>query len=115
MSSSNGQKRTRVAVQANTPSADSLGQLQPSWATVATLWGYDRPATGREMTIASQQNATVSRIVETRWPGSLVTVTPLHRLLVNGAVYNVTWVNNVAGRNKYLYIGCIERAEPTGD
>ena len=115
MASTTGQRRTLIAVQANTPAADGHGQMQPGWSTVATLWGYVRPATGREVAVAGQQQGTVSRVVETRWPGALVTVTPLHRLVVNGSVYSITWVDNPGQRNKDLYIGCTERAEPSGD
>lgn len=111
-----GRRRTPVRLQLNTPTRDRLGQTQPHWATVATLWGYLRPATGRELAVAGQQNATLSHVVETRWPGDLVTVTPLLRLQVGASRYlNITWVDNVEQRNRTLMIGCVERALPAGD
>jgi head-tail adaptor len=109
-----GRRRTPVRVQLDTPTRDRLGQEQPHWATVATLWGYVRPATGRELAVAGQQNALLSHIVECRWPGSLVTVAPLHRLAVGSRYFNITWADNVEQRNRTLMLGCVERVEPEG-
>lgn len=116
MSSRTGQRRTRVEVQANTPSADEVGQLRESWATVATLSGFVRPATGKEIPLGGGQlTSLLWHVVETRWPGALVTVTPQHRLLINGRHFDVTWASNVSERNKDLFIGCTERLAPQGD
>jgi SPP1 family predicted phage head-tail adaptor len=107
-----GMMRSRVVVEAQTETADPLGALTTSWSPVATLWALIRSPNGKEMFTAQQQKAVMTHVVECWWPGSLVTVTPQHRLRFNGAQYGIAAVINENMQNVKMIIHCTEAVTP---
>lgn len=106
-----GARRHLVEVQENTPTVNAVGEETPAWSTVCALRAYLRPAVGWERGTGGQTEAVSSHVVETRWPGSAVAVTPLHRLKIGPGIFNVTWTDDIEGRQRILLIGCLERTE----
>lgn len=111
VSTSLGERRTLVQIQALSEAADGLGQMQPAWSTVATAWCLRRALRGAESTNALQVKSVVTFVLETWWiPG--LSVTGLNRVLIGGTPYNVEWADDADGRHETLLIYCSNQAAP---
>jgi SPP1 family predicted phage head-tail adaptor len=106
-----GPRRTKVQIQAETLTPDALNQLIPSWTTIATVRGLKRDLSGDEVTNASQTKAIADSVIET-WYLPSITVTPAHRLLINGAQLGIRRVVNVEDKNETLLIYCTGQIVP---
>lgn len=107
-----GLLKSRVQVQQLVETADRLGQLVPSWQTVATIWALVRSPTGRELFHAEQTKAVLSHVIECRWLGSLVTITPAHRLLYGTRRFQISNVRDIDERHRHLILDAIELVLP---
>lgn len=61
-----GRLSHRLVYEEATESADALGQLVKTWATVGNLWGDVRTPNGRESLVAQTLRSAVSHVVEIR-------------------------------------------------
>ena len=106
------ERRSSVQIQALTETRDSYGQPLQSWTTVATLRALIRSPNGREMLNAQQRKAVLWHVIECRWPGSLVAITPNMRVKFGGIQYGISDVINVNQKNRHLIIHCTEQVAP---
>ena len=106
--SSIGARRTPVQIQAQIETPDALGQLQPAWTTIATVWCLKRQLSGREVLNAQQLKAVPEFLLETWYLPSLV-ITELHQVVISGAIYGIARVDNLDDRNETLHLYCTKR------
>jgi SPP1 family predicted phage head-tail adaptor len=99
-----GDRRTKVAIQAETRVNDAFGQPIPTWATVATVRARKRQLTGREVFHANSIDALADFVLETHWPQTLVTVTETMRCLIDGVYFSISRVDNLEDANRTLLI-----------
>jgi SPP1 family predicted phage head-tail adaptor len=98
-----GRMRQRVTLQSLVETTDSYGQRIESWVTQGTYWAFLSSLSGRELVNAQQAKADVTHFLQMRYVGSLLATPgalPSMRILFNGRVFNLSWVNNVDERNK---------------
>jgi SPP1 family predicted phage head-tail adaptor len=95
--------RQRVTVQTLTETRDQYGQMQPSWNPAGIYWAEVHNLAGREAVNAKQISAAVTHSVRMRYLGTLFPtpgLLPSMRLIFNGSIYNILWVNDVDNRHK---------------
>lgn len=112
MSAGIGRRNKRVTVERSTSTLNGMRQPEKTWSALTTVWGFVRSPNGREVEVASQQRATVSRVVECQWSRCLANLSPLDRLKVDGNVFNIGSVVDPDGRRMVLLITCTEVVAP---
>lgn len=81
-----GPKRHRVIVQQDQGTArNGLGEVVPSWVTLATVWAEGGPLTGRELWNARQVQGEITHRFKCRWGSVISDLTGNVRLLFNGS------------------------------
>lgn len=87
-----GQMRDRVQLQQPTrPAADSFGQRQPTFSTVATVWACVQEMGGQEMTQTQQQREVTRYTITIRYyPG----LSSSWQLIFNGTTINLQSATN---------------------
>jgi SPP1 family predicted phage head-tail adaptor len=98
-----GRMRQRVTLQTLVETTDSYGQRIESWVTQGSYWAFLKSLSGREAVNAQQVKADVTHFLQMRYLGSLLATPgalPSMRILFNGRVFNLSWINNVDERNK---------------
>lgn len=90
-----GQLRQAVSLQAPTrPAADSFGQRQPAFSTVATVPALVEQKSGQELTQAQRQREVLSYTITIRyWPN----LNSAWQVLFNGILINLQTVSNPDG------------------
>jgi SPP1 family predicted phage head-tail adaptor len=107
MSLSAGLLDRRVTLERRVEVVDPSGQPVISWVPLATVWARLEPLGGRE-NFGAQQFVAVGDIrVTVRWRAD---VTPLHRVVIDGAPYDVVSVAE-QGRREALLIVARGRTE----
>lgn len=97
-----GNLRERLTIQALTETDDDMGGFAQAWADVVTVWGRTWGATGQERTIAAMTQAVVGRHFAIRYYADLTTK---HRVVYEGASYNITFVNHMQSRGMTFFDG----------
>ncbi|HGO5393639.1 TPA: phage head closure protein [Klebsiella michiganensis] len=102
-----GKLRYRITLQARMQVQDPVsGAVETTWADISTLWAEVAPLSAREF-IAAQatQNEITTRITIRFRTG----VTPKHRILYRGKIYNIEGVLPDANSGReYLTLPCSE-------
>ncbi len=100
--------RHRVEIQKLTSVYDEWGDPTEEWATIATAWAAVEPVSGREYWAAATVRAEATVKVTLRYiPG----ITPQHRLLFRGEIYDIKSVINTETRNRELVLMCTVKVE----
>lgn len=103
-----GKYRDQITIQKNTPTKGSSGGVQPGWAAIADgtdVWAGRLELSGNDAQASNRGGGNVSPAF-VQWELRYVAgVTAADCRIVHGGLYyNVTHVNNVAGRNKTLIV-----------
>jgi SPP1 family predicted phage head-tail adaptor len=104
-----GELRQLVRVQSPDYAADASGAktlVPATWADVATASARIYTAGGRETSMASQIVSNVSHVVKMRWQG--VVVKANYRVIYEGRIFTVQYVEDVEERNRVLLLYCLE-------
>jgi SPP1 family predicted phage head-tail adaptor len=105
-----GRLRHVLTLQRENASQDANGESVPSWTNVSTgVWGEILFVNGSEQTQAGQTVATNSVTITVR-KRSDVTITPQHRWLWNGKVFNIISAVDPTGIGEELICQCIQDA-----
>lgn len=96
-----GMLRTTVEFQRITRTADGAGGWAETWAAIpdAPSRAWVRGASGFERLQAGRLDAQTTDRLTCRYFAGL---TAADRVLVDGAAYNIQWVDNVERRNRWL-------------
>jgi SPP1 family predicted phage head-tail adaptor len=95
--------RHRVEIQTLTVVYDEMGAPSKEWVTVGAAWAAVEPVSGREYWAAAAVQAETTVKVTMRYlPG----ITPYHRLLFKGKLYDIQSVINTEERNRELVLMC---------
>ena len=91
-----GRLRHRVDIEVGVPVQDGSGDPVLTWEPVATVWASVSPIRGREATFAGEQvlGETDTRII-VRYGPATEQITPNHRIVHQGAIFNVVQVAHV--------------------
>lgn len=87
-----GRMDARIEIQVNTPVKSAAGDMIPSWAELVTVWAEIVPMTGSEKENEQQELAQDITKFKIR---SRSDITPLHRILYDGDVYDIEYVSPV--------------------
>jgi head-tail adaptor len=101
-----GQLRYRVEIQLNTPIANSYGEKEPVWKTVAVRRADVVDGKGREILRANQVLADLPVTVLMRG-GGCPQLTPEHRIKFGDRILNIEAVQTV-DRNREVILHCRE-------
>ena len=105
-----GRLRHRVQIQEASETRDAYGGVTTTWTTVGTVYAAIVPmhqvGQGRERLEADRIQSEVTHRITTRFRGD---VTPKHRILFEGRVFELERVANVDERDRELSILAIER------
>lgn len=93
----------RITLLQPTVSRGALGGHSESWGTLATVWGRERPLSGREIFNAQAAGSAVSRAVLIRWRDDVDAT--LRVQLSDGRIGRIAWVAEV-GRCEGLELFC---------
>jgi SPP1 family predicted phage head-tail adaptor len=103
-----GKLRHRVALQNNTGTADSAGQVSESWTTYSTVYGEVIDTGGVEKVRGQQVDATISALVRIRYPASGTFPTAEHRVSWNSRIFNIQTVQRKDTHERELWLLCRE-------
>lgn len=106
-----GSLRWPVAIQSYTATQDDEGYQIQTWTTSSTHYMEVVTLSGREAVNAQQIKAETTHRFRMRWIPT--EPTPKDRLLFDGIVFNIEWVDNVDQRNRELLIYCKKVAAPS--
>lgn len=91
-----GRLRHRITVQQNVPVQDVSGDPVAAWSTLGTAWGAIEPLRGREATYAGEQTlGEMDTRIILRYSLLTAQITPAHRLVHQGSIFNVVSVAHV--------------------
>lgn len=102
-----GTLNQRVTLQSKSATRDSMGNEVITWATVAELWAGVEPIRGREFVSLRSGQSDLTTKITIRYRAG---VTPLMRILHEGAVYDVREVINPRSKNDSLELMCVAEA-----
>ena len=106
--------RHRVEIQVATEAADVLGDMIPTWKTVATRWGSVNPLSGKELFDARKVKSNVTHRVVIRGytgPGG-ARLTTSNRLVHKGRTLNIETVSDPQERGILTEVLCTEETQP---
>ena len=98
-----GTLRHRVDIQQRTGTLDTFGQAVQTWATLFTCWASIEDISGKELFASMAINSEISTHIYIRYRAGL---TAAHRVLYQGAVYNIQAVVDATGRKRELHLMC---------
>lgn len=105
-----GLLRSRVTLQQKSTTPDAYGQPAETWSTVATVWAYIEPLTGREPFLAKAPHTEISHQIVTRYQSLFadpLAVAAL-RAVYNGRNFNILACLNTDERNSEIRLLCSE-------
>lgn len=101
-----GRLRHLVTIQQELEDQSSLtGAVTKVWSTLASVHASVEPLTGRELQRAMAERAELTYTVRMRYVAGL---TPRHRLLYDGRVFNIRSVVDVEERHRETVLVCTE-------
>lgn len=92
-----GKLDQRIAIQTDTPTADSKGQMIESWATVKTIWAEAITTGGGEF-YAAQKKYAEARVVFRIREDSTITV--LQRIVWDSRYWQILGIDTVNGQRR---------------
>ena len=81
-----GELSSRVTFQSNTPTANDMNEYVDTWTDYVTVWGADRPLSGKRYFDAKQANVDVTGEVEIRYRDD---ITADMRMVINSRTLNI--------------------------
>lgn len=105
-----GPKTRRIVLQAPTEVVDAVGDVVPSWTTLATVWASIEPLRGEERYLAQQVQATVTHRIRIRWSATLsASLTPKCRATYGSRVFDIGSVADLQTQRRELELMVTER------
>ena len=101
-----GPLRHRVAIQANTPVPNAIGEHVAGWDTVISVWASVAPVSGKETFRNNKESAEVSHKIRMRYNS---TITVAHQILFGSRVFDIQFIKNFEERNIDLEVYAIEQ------
>lgn len=101
--------RARITLQRNTPSQDAFGELDPSWATLATVWASKEPLAGREAFGSDLQYSHHPSVYTIRYASDIADLSVEDRVLDGSLVYDILSVRNVGDMNETFELVTVRR------
>lgn len=98
-----GHLRSRVTLQKSVQTQDGMGGASVTWQDEATFWALVRPVSGSERVQAGTQGPVVTHLIYARKRDD---VSADKRLVLNGQVFNVRWVDPDYEANRWITINC---------
>lgn len=95
-----GKMRARITIERNTPSQDGFGEMDPSWATLVTVWAEKEPLQGREAFGSDLQYSERPTVFRIRYASSIADLSVRDRVVDGSTVYDLVSVINVGDRNE---------------
>jgi SPP1 family predicted phage head-tail adaptor len=98
-----GLLRSRIEVQQQTSSVDSIGQPLDTWTTIKTLWADIRLSKGMEVINADMPTSMVKASIRVRY------TTGVHagmRIVHNNTIFNILSVQPDIARKEYVDFVC---------
>lgn len=99
-----GDLRRRISIQ-NRSTVKTSGQEQQTWTEVLSCWAEISPLTGRELIAAQAQVSEVTHEVTIRYRAG---ITPRMRIVYQGRVFNILFVNDLDTQHRKLVMQCSE-------
>lgn len=100
-----GDLRKRIIIEQPTVAADSVGEMVPTWSTLAVLWASIEALTGSERLQDAQINATADVKISVRYRAGITTAM---RIKYGTRQFEIVSVQNVEERNRELAMLCVE-------
>ena len=100
-----GKLRHRLALQSESSSTDSYGQVTDTYSTYATVWGSITPLKGLELIHAQQVQSEVTHKCIIRYNSSLDTK---DRIVFDSRTFEIISILNADERNIYQEVWCKE-------
>lgn len=104
-----GRLRNRLVIERATMVQQSNGELTPSWATLATVWGEVKDLRGTELIDGQQAEATMSTKITMRYRTG---IDARDRVTWNGHVYEVVAVAADVNALRELELMCTQIDPP---
>lgn len=101
---------SRITIQRATMVENSVGELVPTWSTIATLPASKVDIPDGERWRAAEVSATVTTRFQIRWNAITATLSPKDRIVCDGRTYDVHHVKEL-GRRVGLEVTASARAE----
>ena len=98
-----GLLRHRVAIQQRDTTLDAFGQRAQTWTTLYTIWAAIEDISGKELIASMAINTELSTHIFMRFRAGITTA---HRVLYQGAAYNIQAVVDPTGRKRELHLMC---------
>ena len=102
-----GQLNRRLVLEAPVESADGLGGVTRSYASVATLWAAVEPIAARQDVVADASGATVTHRIVVRYSPDITT---RHRFRDGARVYRIVTLRETQ-RRRFIEIHAEERRD----
>jgi len=97
----------RVEIRQFAASRAANGEQLETWSTVATRWGDLRYLKGDEQQVGNVETQEHTKYVCTlHYELNLSTMDGKWQLVIDGATYHITSVDNVSGLNRWLKVYC---------
>ena len=101
-----GKLRHELVIQSASESRGTDGAVVKTWSTFATVWGSVNPIRAREQLQSGQLQADVTHKLLLRYlPG----LTHEHRIMVDGRVFEIVSLMNVAEADQVMEVLAVER------
>lgn len=100
----------RVTLQRASYAQNDLGEMVPTWATLATVWASRRDVSDGERVAAAEVSAIISTRFQIRYDTAWADLNPKDRLSHEGRIYEIVAVK-MLGRRDGLEITAAARAD----
>lgn len=108
---SSGDLRHILQVFRQTGATDAIGGTIPGEPTlITTIRASIRPASAREITVASQRNLSISHVIALRYTAD---ITPRDYLVFGSRTFSIVSMRNIEERGRRLELECVEQG-PSG-
>lgn len=97
-----GRLRNRVEFQRPVEMTSPIGEAYRGWETVARRWGDLLQMRGREQLAAGRLQSEVPGTLQVRYDSVTKEITPDHRVLIDGAEYQIRSIVDVDMRRRTL-------------
>jgi SPP1 family predicted phage head-tail adaptor len=101
-----GRLNRLISIEASTPATDSSGFDSGSWSEAFSAWAKIEPTSGREYRGGEKIESETTHNFTIRFQAG---ITPAHRIVYSGRVFDIESVINPNEKNQYLILSAIER------
>ncbi|KQM88652.1 hypothetical protein ASE67_02615 [Sphingomonas sp. Leaf23] len=84
-----GPRDRRISIERRTVTSDDYGGEVETWTQIVQPWAKITYGTGQERRVAAQESATLTATFRIREDSIAATITPLDRILFDGATWDI--------------------------